>query len=233
MSKGAASTAQTAKNISEEALASTPVSDVATVMTGRDINDKPASRKWAAASLVLTLVGGAVVEKLADGARGSVRHGDEVFDAGEGARKLLPEITPSTQEAVGRLIADSSRRFPRARSNARRAIVGPGGVIGDVAGEGVPGGDVVFRLSDGVLRREVKSVSGGASAFSKRVSEGANQIDYSGEIFVQVPSTADLPSFLENFRSRRSAEALEKYKSIRLDVVDPQGNVLYSGPVVR
>lgn len=138
-----------------------------------------------------------------------------------------------TEEHIARLIADTNPAFPLTRVNALRALRGLQGAVVTVAGPGGQGADVVVHTSSGLVRREVKSIAGGAQgSFNREVAHAAVQIAYAGEILVQVPQGAEARRLIARFRgSRRSSAQLEKYRMVYVTVVDPGGAVLFEGPL--
>jgi RHS repeat-associated protein len=155
--------------------------------------------------------------------------------ASGGPRALLPGVSASTEAEMARLIADSNPRFPLTRENALRAVRGPQGATTHVAGRGGSGSDILFKgPGSGVLRREVKSIAGGAQGtFNTEVAKGARQVGYQGEVLVQMPEGTDAVRKVLGFRGSRPTPAdLGVYRSIDITIVDPSGKVLYSGPLV-
>ena len=116
-----------------------------------------------------------------------------------------------------------------------RAVRGPQGASRTVAGQGGRGADVVFQgPAARVLRREVKSIAGGAQgSFNRAVAAAASQLGYQGEILVQVPRGTDAVHKVLRFRGARQRPAdLGLYRSVNMTIVDDGGTVLYQGPLV-
>ena len=136
-----------------------------------------------------------------------------------------------TEENIARLIADTNPDFPLTRVNAIRALQGPQGAIAEVAGSSGQGADIIFRAGSRLLSREVKSIVGGAQgSFNREVAHAAAQIAYAGEILVQMPQGTDALRFILRFRGSRSNPIqLEKYRAVRITIVDPLGMVLFEG----
>ena len=103
-----------------------------------------------------------------------------------------------------------------------------------VAGPGGAGADVEFVDAAGqvVLRREIKSITGGVNSFNTDVSHAATQLRGSGEIWIQVASGTDVQAWRRAFVGRRDAAALARYSGIELRALDPAGVVLFLGPIV-
>ncbi|MBN1208836.1 MAG: hypothetical protein JXB05_28515, partial [Myxococcaceae bacterium] len=153
------------------------------------------------------------------------------------APKLLPAKTTTRQNLETLQVNDSNRAFRLSKVNAETALAGPEGSTINVAGPSGAGRDVTFRqsTSDGVTvhRREVKSITGGQSAFNTEIGHAAKQVEYDGHIFVQVPEGTDAMRTILRFRGSRPSPA-EKgmYRSVTTTVVDPSGKVLYDGPLM-
>ncbi|WP_051367095.1 RHS repeat domain-containing protein [Hamadaea tsunoensis] len=100
-----------------------------------------------------------------------------------------------------------------------------------------PGGDIMFKDSEGnvVLRREIKTTIGTDRSFDSAMSEGRGNLEKfgnEGELFIQVPegtSVFRVRQMLTAFRAQRARGGLSLYNKIKIRVVDPQGNELYSG----
>jgi RHS repeat-associated protein len=154
---------------------------------------------------------------------------------GATAQKALPDVSASTRRDAQTLIKDSNPDFPLSETNAIRAVQGPQGSVPTVKGPGGAGADVEFRTGPQVLRREVKSISGGFNSFNQQVSHAARQVKMSGEILVQVPGGTDAAGLVGRFNQARAHNpaALGRYRSVEISIVDPEGNVLFSGPLVR
>ena len=154
---------------------------------------------------------------------------------GDTPRGLLPAMSASTEVDIARLIADTNPDFPLSQVNAGRAVRGPQGAIRAIAGQGGRGADVVFRgPAASTLRREVKSIAGGAQgSFNREIAAAASQLGYQGEVFVQVPrGTAALNKVLRFRGARQSPADLGLYRSVHIIIVDDVGTVLYQGPLV-
>src|SRR5438309_11080420 len=95
---------------------------------------------------------------------------------GDTPRGLLPAMSASTEVDIARLIADTNPDFPLSQVNAVRAVRGPQGATRAIAGQGGRGADVVFRgPAASTLRREVKSIAGGAQgSFNRGIAAGAS-----------------------------------------------------------
>jgi hypothetical protein len=134
------------------------------------------------------------------------------------------------------LIKDTNFDAPLKPINAQRATRGPDGQPYDVrvAGPHVEGADVTltWRGQNGLtsLRREVKSLKS-ANQFSRRLSDGAEQVKYEGEVFMQVPNGVDASRELRRFRGMRTPDELGQYRSVKVTVVNEGGALLYEGPV--
>lgn len=140
----------------------------------------------------------------------------------------------STEANIAKLIADTNKNFPLTRVNAKLALTPPSGTAFErVAGPGVAGGDVIFRLPSGKRYvREVKCITGGRNAFNRDVSQAVRQIEASGEsgdVFIQVQRGYQVQKALETFRfyRRNYPDALEKYRGIRIQVRDEMGYILF------
>jgi hypothetical protein len=109
--------------------------------------------------------------------------------------------------------------------------------------------DITFRQptthgSSVLLRREVKVLQGAQGRFNARVSEGTSQLiaagDTSefisagggGELLVQVPKGTNARLLVDQFKKAGNlppealAQRLGRYRSIKITIVDPSGNVL-------
>ncbi|MGV9210848.1 hypothetical protein ACTFTM_03195 [Micromonospora sp. RB23] len=147
--------------------------------------------------------------------------GQDVFDS----------LDPATQQRlVDDVIGDSNKDFPMSRENAEAVLRGgPPGTTPRVAGEGVQGGDVQFVDADGntVLGRENKSIAGGYNSFNKEVKHAAlQQLDGSGEVWVQVRPGTDVETWIRKFQGSRTPERLAEYADVEVIFRDPAGNVL-------
>lgn len=145
----------------------------------------------------------------------------------------LEQLPPDLQGPAGNLISDTNPDFPLSVENAVWALAGPEGSVPQVAGPGGEGADIVF-IRDGevVLRREVKSIVGSAQGtFNREISHAAKQVEYDGEVLVQVEAGRDAQSLVRSFRGSRPSEALQKYEGVKIVIVDSSGRVLYDGPL--
>lgn len=195
---------------------------------------------WTPGFIVVTVVDGAAV---AAGV-GLMTHG--MYMVGKGISGHTPEEPegqgqgkgedgkPYTEKDKERLIEDTNEQFPLTGRNADEALTGPPGSKPDVAGPGGKGADIKFRDADGnvVLRREVKSIDGNANSFNTDMSKAAKQVEYNGEVYVQAPAGTNGKEWVDYFRNwRQQPGALDKYKNVRVKIVDPNGQVLYEGPL--
>lgn len=156
---------------------------------------------------------------------------------------LLPTLSQSTEKHILELISDSNPAFPLTRNNAIQALEGPLGARVEVAGPGTKGADITFRQSvvepgirgNIVLRREIKCIKGDIRSFDDQVSHAAEQIDFSGDLFVQMPENTDGLKTILRWRGMRKSNpaALGRYRSIQIRIVDPGGSILYLGPLVH
>ncbi len=53
------------------------------------------------------------------------------------------------------------------------------------------------------------------------------------EVVFQIPEGIDAASWVESFLTSQSSEALAQYQGITIKMVDPQGNLLWQGPLPR
>ncbi|MEZ4438906.1 MAG: RHS repeat-associated core domain-containing protein [Polyangiaceae bacterium] len=154
----------------------------------------------------------------------------------QGPIALLPELSATTELQMQQIIAESNPKFPLSETNALRAVTGPPGSRIARLAEG-PGADLTFEslTESGVatLQREVKSIAGGAQgSFNTEVAHAAKQVDFGGEILVQVPEGTDALRMVLRFRGPRTAAQLGRYRSVEITIVDPEGRVLFAGPLV-
>jgi hypothetical protein len=144
----------------------------------------------------------------------------------EGQREI--NLDPTAREAaVAKQIGDSNKDFRLTRTNAELALRGPVGSTPTVAGRGVQGGDVIFRNANGtvVFRREVKCLTGFGN-FSDEMSRAAKQVEYDGEVFVQVPTGTDLRAVINKFWGPRTDDDLSKYRYVWVVFHQPDGKPL-------
>ena len=89
----------------------------------------------------------------------------------------------------------------------------------------------ILRRDDGTvaLAREVKTTAGGYRGFEAQVRQGANQVNQSGEIFVQVPREFDADmgrDWVGRFQASRTDEGLRKYDDVAVRFVNQGGDEL-------
>lgn len=141
------------------------------------------------------------------------------------------QLDSATQRRlIENVMSDSNPVFPMTRENAEAVLRGgPSGTTPRVAGEGVAGGDVQFVDAGGntVFVRENKSIGGGYNSFNKEIRHAAsNQLNGSGEVWVQVRPGTDVDSWIRKFQGSRPAERLVNYAGVDVIFRDPSGNVL-------
>lgn len=114
---------------------------------------------------------------------------------------------------------------------ADMALQGPPNTTPRVKGASGAGADIEFidNLGNVILQREVKVHTGDLSSLSSRVSKGASQVNYNGEVFVQISSSIDIPAFFSHFSKYRAN--IVKYQNVVITFVDESAQVLYSGKV--
>lgn len=146
----------------------------------------------------------------------------------------LSKLMTPIEANIARLIADTNPNFPLTRVNALRALRGPPEAMVEVTGPAGRGADVVLRVGSHLMRREVKSIAGGAQgSFNREIAHAAAQIAYAGEILVQVPQGTEAWRLVARFRgSRRDPAQLGKYRTVHITIVDPAGTVLFEGSLV-
>lgn len=159
------------------------------------------------------------------------------------APKLLPRLSRTSQEQISALMKEHPGL---SNANAERAVRGPEGSFAKLSGAERSGAaqlgkapDIEFRhLSPNgnvVLRREVKVWEGTQGRFDAAVSDAADQLisqGSGGEIWIQAPQGTNARSAVQRFKGAGSltreqqAARLGRYRSIKLKVVEPDGNVL-------
>ncbi|PRX92484.1 hypothetical protein [Allonocardiopsis opalescens] len=140
---------------------------------------------------------------------------------------LLPEAERA--ELVERLIADSNPRFPLAPVNAEAALRGgPPGTKPVVAGEGVKGADIEFVSDTEVrLKRENKSIGGGFNSFNRHLDHAIQeQLDGSGEIWIQVRPGTDVDRWIRRWQGVRTDGRLADYDGVAVVFRDSEGTSL-------
>ncbi|HLG61883.1 MAG TPA: hypothetical protein VKY19_08115 [Ktedonosporobacter sp.] len=151
-----------------------------------------------------------------------------------------------TLDDITKLIADSNKKFPLSDTNTVNALIGPDGTVVDIAGKGTQGADILFRDSSGkvVLSREVKCIVGKSQgSFNDYVLHaGLDQVQAGAtkEILIQLPAgttAEDALSRIARMRGgdqvkRLTADEVSKLQHVNITIVDPSGNVLFSGPVL-
>jgi hypothetical protein len=142
------------------------------------------------------------------------------------------------EDNITNLINDSNPSLPLSRTNAIKMLNGPNGTYPQVAGSGGAGADINFidpKTGNIVLGREEKSVTTAGGMTSEIRSLPAQLAGYSGakEVVFQVPAQANAQSWVQGFIREKSSASLAQYKGITLTFVDPQGNVLWQGPLTK
>ncbi|TCO52477.1 WXG100 family type VII secretion target [Actinocrispum wychmicini] len=147
--------------------------------------------------------------------------------------KSFDDLPPDKQEElVHDLTEDSSKGQPLSQVNAEAMLRdGPAGTTPTVARKGGEGADVQFKDADGnvVLRREGKSVIGGPNSFNSRLSDGAAQVRYDGEVWVQLPdgtTRQDAADLTRYFQDRRTDQRLGDYAGVDVVIRDESGQQL-------
>jgi RHS repeat-associated protein len=148
-------------------------------------------------------------------------------------------LSSYTASDISALINDSNTKFPLSKKNAETILgTGPENSTAKIAGSGGEGADVIFEdpHKNIVGRREVKCIAGNSQgSFNRQVGYAAKrQAGSGGEVFVQVKqgtSINDANRMVARFRGARTADELAKYSGTKLVIADPDGNVLYSGPL--
>ncbi|WP_203929262.1 hypothetical protein, partial [Virgisporangium ochraceum] len=158
-------------------------------------------------------------------------NGDGNNPPGSSGPDPFDQLPPERQQQlIDDVIADSNKDFPMTRENAEAVLRGgPPGTTPHVAGPGVAGGDVQFRDPDGntVLARENKSIGAGYNAWTKEVRHAAqDQLDGSGEVWVQVRNGSDVDSWVRRFQGSRTPERLADYENVDVIFRDADGNLL-------
>jgi hypothetical protein len=142
------------------------------------------------------------------------------------------------EDNITNLINDSNPSLPLSRTNAIKMLNGPNGTYPQVAGSGGAGADINFidpKTGNIVLGREEKSVTTAGGMTSEIRSLPAQLSGYSGakEVVFQVPAQTNAQSWVQGFIREKSSASLAQYKGITLTFVDPQGNVLWQGPLTK
>jgi len=145
-------------------------------------------------------------------------------------RDPFESLDPETQQRlVDDLVADSNPEFPLTRDNAEAVLRdGPPGTTPQSAGEGVQGADVKFVDDNGdvVLRRENKSISGGYNSFNSAIDKAKDQIDYNGEVWIQVRPCTEVDSWIHRWQGTRTDARLGEYTNVDVVFRDTNGNPL-------
>ena len=152
---------------------------------------------------------------------------------------VSPTKVGSAIEAnITNLIKDSNPKFPLTRTNAITMLNGPDGTYPQVAGSGGAGADINFidpKTGNIVLGREDKSVTT-QSGFTSELRSLPDQLGgYSGstEVVFQVPAGTNAQSWIGGFLKGKSAANLAQYKGLNIEMIAPQGNVLWQGTLTK
>jgi RHS repeat-associated protein len=144
--------------------------------------------------------------------------------------------TPSQQPHPDKAEADKLLQEHNAKeggdalseTNAYKALEddAPEGAHPVAKGKSEAGSDIDFVDSSGnvVLRREVKTASS-KNAFEKQLAKGSEQVDYDGDVFIQVPrgtTTNQIRSWLTRFRSQPKRD-IARYSKVRVKVRNQDG----------
>ncbi|PXX55603.1 hypothetical protein DFR70_12172 [Nocardia tenerifensis] len=127
------------------------------------------------------------------------------------------------------LMTDSNKAFPLSEANAEKILrSGPPGTKAEVAGPGGAGADVKFVDEAGnvVARTESKAINGGPNSFNKELSHASKQVEYEGQVHVQVPEGTKVEEWMHKFQGSRNDQQLGKYSKVDVVFSDPAGNVL-------
>jgi len=69
-------------------------------------------------------------------------------------------------------------------------------------------------------------VQGNANSFNAALRTGADQVEFDGEVWAQVPPGSDVESFVRQFQRNRSDARLADYERVSVVFRDPEGNDL-------
>ena len=137
------------------------------------------------------------------------------------------------QAAIDSLVAEHSKQAgpPLTRKNAELALYGPAGATPKVAGDNVKGYDVLFYDASGrlVLGRQVKTFAGKPNQFPGRLSDAAPNMQYDGELLVQVAPGVDeaaVEGMMKGFWGNRSDARLAAYQNMWVAFRSPDGRPL-------
>ncbi len=120
------------------------------------------------------------------------------------------------------------------RVTAERALNGPPGTRARLVQTGelvTPDIEFLDRTQNVLLRREVKAISGGIDAFKRQLKKGALQVNYSGDVILQVPKGVDIEQWMRSFvGSRTSVDAdMGRYAGVTIQIWDESGRLLLHG----
>ncbi len=152
---------------------------------------------------------------------------------------VAPENVGNVVESnIANLMEDSNPKLRLTRQNAIGMLNGPPGTYPRVAGRGVQGADVRFvdvKTGEVVLVREEKSLTS-AKSFTDELKGLGKQLSIDSapkELFVQVPRETNANSWIGGFLKENAGSGLSKYKGLEITIVDPEGNVLWEGLLIK
>jgi RHS repeat-associated protein len=143
------------------------------------------------------------------------------------------------QGNLRRLMGDHLGKFngqQLTQINAEFALTGPSQTAKTVVGgQGVEGADVTFfdYLGRLLYRREVETSTGSETSIYNALRRGAPQVEYDGDVLIQVPKGTEVPVFTKFFqrRAQAAAEHSSKFRKVRVIIRDTEGSTLFDGPV--
>ncbi|WP_412543122.1 RHS repeat-associated core domain-containing protein [Longispora sp. K20-0274] len=170
------------------------------------------------------------------------RNSDDGGGGGDGDSSAPnPKPQPRKYEAEAQQLRDEyvntdSTATPLTEGNSFKALEGPEGTKPVIKPSNGPIGkkvnDIDFVDANGnvVSRVEVKSLSEGTSdrVFRDRLEDGAEQVQYDGEIFYQVPKNTKMSDYIGkwNTKGRRANVDFTKYSKVTVRFVDEEGGEL-------
>jgi hypothetical protein len=156
-----------------------------------------------------------------------------------GGRQFKPDTPQEKSKMADDLMKEhKGEKGGRAltRTNADNSLNGPKGTkarLPKTKDSKTPDIEFVDEYGAVKLRREVKATSN-KDSFESQVAEGSEQVQYQGEVFVQVPNNvtaAEARSWMANFQkvktdSGRLPNGLGKYKGVNVRIVRENGQEL-------